>query len=105
MEHRRRRRRLCHDLGHRACFYEAVDSANQISKVAPPTLILQGFRDHLVFADHTEAFADKLTTAGVTHDYVELPFLDHAYDSVSADIGTKATRALTLPWLQEYIGG
>ncbi|MFD3582285.1 alpha/beta hydrolase fold domain-containing protein [Streptomyces sp. NPDC058683] len=85
--------------------YKAVDSANQISKDAPPTLILQGSRDHLVFADHTKAFADKLTTAGITHRYVELPFLDHAYDSVSAGIGTKATRALTLPWLQEYIGG
>ncbi|MGW3291403.1 alpha/beta hydrolase [Streptomyces sp. NPDC001002] len=85
--------------------YEAVDSANQISEDTPPTLILQGSRDHLVFADHTEAFADKLTAAGVTHDYVELPFMDHAYDSVSAGIGTKATRALTLPWLREYIGG
>ncbi|MGW4907124.1 alpha/beta hydrolase fold domain-containing protein [Streptomyces sp. NPDC004270] len=85
--------------------YESVDSANQISKDAPPTLILQGSRDHLVFADHTEAFADKLTAAGVTHSYVELPFMDHAYDSVSAGIGTKATRALTLPWLQKYIGG
>ncbi|MGY5060736.1 alpha/beta hydrolase fold domain-containing protein [Streptomyces sp. 900105755] len=85
--------------------YEAVDSVNQISKDAPPTLIVQGSRDHLVFADHTEAFADKLTTAGVTHSYVELPFMEHAYDSVAADIGTKATRALTLPWLQEYIGG
>ncbi|MFF1641741.1 alpha/beta hydrolase [Streptomyces sp. NPDC058246] len=85
--------------------YEAVDSAKQISRDAPPTLIVQGSRDHLVFADHTEGFADKLTTAGVTHSYVELPFMDHAYDSVSADIGTKATRALTLPWLQEYVGG
>ncbi|MER5530772.1 alpha/beta hydrolase [Streptomyces sp. NPDC002677] len=85
--------------------YTAVDSANQISKDAPPTLILQGSRDHLVFAGHTEAFADQLTTAGVTHRYVELPFLDHAYDSVSAGIGAEATRALTLPWLKQYIGG
>ncbi|MFD3927678.1 alpha/beta hydrolase fold domain-containing protein [Streptomyces sp. NPDC058614] len=85
--------------------YEAVDSANQISQDAPPTLILQGSRDHLVFADHTEAFADRLTTAGVAHSYVELPFMEHAYDSVAAGIGTKATRALTLPWLQEYIEG
>ncbi|MFD4549533.1 substrate-binding domain-containing protein [Streptomyces sp. NPDC058466] len=93
--------RAAHELGIRI----PGDSANQISKDAPPTLIVQGFRDHLVFADHTEGFADKLTTAGVTHSYVELPFMDHAYDSVSADIGTKATRALTLPWLQEYVGG
>ncbi|MFE2423588.1 alpha/beta hydrolase family protein [Streptomyces hokutonensis] len=85
--------------------YDAVDSAHPISADAPPTLILQGSRDHLVFADHNEAFADKLTKAGVTHRYVELPLLDHAYDSLSADIGTKATRTLMPPWLQEYVGG
>ncbi|XUL92483.1 alpha/beta hydrolase [Streptomyces galilaeus] len=86
--------------------YGAVDSARRISKGAPPTLILQGSRDHLVFADRAEAFADKLTKAGVTHRCVELPFLDHDYDydSRSADNGTKAARALTLPWLQGYAG-
>ncbi|MGH1551884.1 hypothetical protein ACRAWF_06225 [Streptomyces sp. L7] len=86
--------------------YGAVDSARRISKGAPPTLILQGSRDHLVFADRAEAFADRLTKAGVTHRCAELPFLDHDYDydSRSADNGTKAARALTLPWLQGYAG-
>ncbi|WP_217545268.1 alpha/beta hydrolase [Streptomyces sp. GbtcB6] len=84
--------------------FRAVDAANQIGPEAPPTLILQGSRDHLVFADHTKAFADKLTAAGITHRYVELPFLEHAYDQSSVNIGTKATRALLLPWLQQYVG-
>ncbi len=85
--------------------YEAIDSANQITPAAPPTLLLQGGRDHLVFADHTKAFADRLTAAGITCRYVELPFLEHAYDSSSVNIGTKATRALMLPWLQKYVEG
>ncbi|MFD1534910.1 alpha/beta hydrolase [Pseudonocardia aurantiaca] len=84
--------------------YQAIDSANQITPAAPPTLILQGGRDHLVFADHTKAFADELTAAGVTNRYVELPFLEHAYDGTSLNIGTKATRGLMLPWLQKYVG-
>ncbi|MEV6167810.1 alpha/beta hydrolase [Streptomyces sp. NPDC051954] len=83
--------------------YRAIDSADQITPAAPPTLLLHGTRDHLILADHTEAFADKLTAAGITHRYVEVPFMDHAYDSVSDNIGTKATRALMLPWLQKYV--
>jgi acetyl esterase/lipase len=85
--------------------YQAVDSADQITKAAPPTLIFQGSRDHLVFADHTKAFADKLTAAGVTNRYVQLPFMEHAYDASSVNIGTQATRTLALPWLQKYVGG
>jgi acetyl esterase/lipase len=84
--------------------YQAIDAADQITPAAPPTLILQGSRDHLVYADHTKAFADKLTAAGITNRYVELPFLEHAYDSSSLNIGTSATRALMLPWLQKYVG-
>jgi acetyl esterase/lipase len=85
--------------------YKAADSADQITQAAPPTLIFQGSRDHLIFADHTRAFADKLTAAGITHRYVQLPFMEHAYDAYSVNIGTKATRALMLPWLQKYVGG
>ncbi|MGY5115391.1 alpha/beta hydrolase [Streptomyces sp. 900105755] len=84
--------------------FRAVDAANQIGPDAPPTLILQGSRDHLVFSGHTKAFADRLTAAGVPHRYVELPFLEHAYDQSSVGIGTKATRALMLPWLRKYVG-
>ncbi|MFB7493645.1 alpha/beta hydrolase [Streptomyces sp. NPDC056161] len=80
------------------------NTADQITPAAPPTLMFQGSRDHLVHADHTKAFADKLTAAGITNRYVEIPFLDHAYDSSSLNIGTSATRALMLPWLQKYVG-
>jgi acetyl esterase/lipase len=84
--------------------YAAVDSANQITKDAPPTLIFQGSKDHLIFAAHTKAFAAKLTAAGITNRYVQIPFMEHAYDAYSVNIGTKATRALALPWLQKYVG-
>ena len=84
--------------------YRAIDAANQITPAAPPTLMLQGSRDHLVYPDHTKAFADRLTAAGITHRYVEIPFLEHAYDTSSLNIGTETTRALMLPWLQKYVG-
>ncbi|WP_234379892.1 alpha/beta hydrolase [Streptomyces caniscabiei] len=80
--------------------YQAVDSATHITENAPPTLILQGGADHLVFAEHTKAFVDKLAAAGITHRYIQLPFMEHG----TANIGTRATRALALPWLRDHLG-
>ncbi|MFI6549385.1 alpha/beta hydrolase [Streptomyces prunicolor] len=84
--------------------YDAVDSAKLITPSAPPTLIFQGSADHLLFAGRTKAFAAKLTAAGITNRYIEFPFMEHAYDTFSVNIGTKATRTLMLPWLQKYLG-
>nr|WP_119590356.1 alpha/beta hydrolase [Streptomyces scabiei] len=84
--------------------YQAVDSATHITENAPPTLIVQGGADHLGFAEHTKAFADKLTAAGITHRYVQLPFMEHGYDGSVANIGMQTTRALALPWLRDHLG-
>ncbi|MFI9504104.1 alpha/beta hydrolase [Nocardia sp. NPDC052566] len=83
--------------------YRAVDSANQISADSPPTLLVTGGRDHLVFASNTERFARKLADAGVVHRYVELPFYDHGYDGSRLTTGAKAGRALILSWLREHL--
>ena len=84
--------------------YHAVDSATHITENAPPTLIFHGGADHLVLSEHTKAFADKLAAAGITHRYVQFPFMEHGYDGSVANIGTQATRALALPWLRDHLG-
>ncbi|MFM9608723.1 alpha/beta hydrolase [Streptomyces sp. V2] len=85
--------------------YRATDSATHITGSAPPTLILHGGADHLVFAGHSKAFADKLTAAGITHRYVQLPFMEHGYGGSVATIGMQTTRALALPWLRDHLRG
>ncbi|MCM6772268.1 alpha/beta hydrolase [Nocardia sp. CDC159] len=83
--------------------YAATDSAPQIGPNSPPTLLLQGKSDHLVFASRTKAFADKLTAAGVANRYVQLPFYDHGYDGV-ANLGAQVGRDVVLDWLRRYDG-
>ncbi|WP_225728514.1 MULTISPECIES: alpha/beta hydrolase [unclassified Nocardia] len=83
--------------------YAAVNSDPYITKNSPPTLIIQGGGDHLVLADHTAAYADKLSAAGVPNRYVELPFLDHGFGGVSMDTGAHVLRELGLPWLRQYL--
>nr|WP_246461951.1 alpha/beta hydrolase [Nocardia transvalensis] len=82
--------------------YAATDSAPQINPAAPPTLLFQGRGDHLVFASHTAAFADRLTAAGIVHRYVELPYLDHGFDAEVLNTGAQVGRDITLDWLDRH---
>ncbi|KZM73084.1 alpha/beta hydrolase [Nocardia terpenica] len=82
--------------------YAAADSPPQIGPHAPPTLLVQGRGDHLVFASRTRQFADRLTAAGITHRYVEFPFVDHGYDAKVLNIGAQAGRSVVLDWLRRY---
>ncbi|MFI5776403.1 alpha/beta hydrolase fold domain-containing protein [Nocardia sp. NPDC051570] len=81
--------------------YAYADSAPQIGPNSPPTLLLQGKADHLVFASRTNAFADKLSAAGIPNRYVELPFYDHGYDGV-LNLGAQTGREVVLDWLRRH---
>ncbi|WP_324193837.1 alpha/beta hydrolase [Nocardia blacklockiae] len=82
--------------------YAATDSAPQITPAAPPTLLFHGRGDHLVFASHTADFAEELTAAGITNRYVELPYLDHGFDTEVLNTGAQVGRAITLDWLDRH---
>ncbi|NEW39817.1 alpha/beta hydrolase [Nocardia cyriacigeorgica] len=84
--------------------YAATDSAPQLSPRSPPTLLIQSGADHLVFASHTADFADDLAAAGIPHRYVEVPFVEHAYDAAVLTTGAQLGRELTLDWLRRYTG-
>lgn len=84
--------------------YRFTDSATHLSADAPPTLLYQGTRDHLVFADRARHFADLLTEHGVTHRYVEYPGLEHGAGDAGTTLTTAAaaSRQLALDWLRRH---
>ncbi|WP_280236767.1 alpha/beta hydrolase [Nocardia cyriacigeorgica] len=82
--------------------YAATDSAPHLTPQSPPTLLIQSGADHLVFASHTADFADDLAAAAIPHRYVEIPFVEHAYDAAVLTTGARLGRELTLEWLQRY---
>ena len=86
--------------------YRFTDSATHVSADAPPTLVYQGARDHLVLADRARAFVDVLARHGVAHRYVQYPGMEHsAGDSTSTlTPAAAASRQLTLDWLQRHDG-
>ena len=46
----------------------------------PPTLLLHGTRDELVFAEQSHRLDKRLTEAGVPHVLLELPWATHGFD-------------------------
>jgi acetyl esterase/lipase len=46
----------------------------------PPTLLLHGTLDELVWVRHSQRLAGRLAEAGVPHVFVELPWATHAFD-------------------------
>lgn len=84
--------------------YRFTNSATHISSHTPPTLVYQGGRDHLVFADRARHFVDILTQRHVTHRYVEYPGLEHGAGDANGTLTAAAasSRHLTLDWLRRH---
>ncbi|WP_413600912.1 alpha/beta hydrolase fold domain-containing protein [Curtobacterium sp. Curtsp57] len=84
--------------------YRFTDSATHVSAHSPPTLIYQGGRDHLVFADRARRFAHVLAEHHILHQFVEYPGLEHGAGDANGTLTTAAaaSRQLTLDWLRHH---
>lgn len=85
--------------------YTFVSPSTHISKQAPPTLIIQGSRDHLVLPGPVAEFATQIAAKGIVTRYIELPFLDHQTgDGLSTlTVGTLAQQQFLLTWMDQYV--
>lgn len=63
--------------------YEAYEDASpifQVSRGAPPLLILHGAEDTIVWLGHAQRLKSRLNAAGVQNALVELPWGTHGFD-------------------------
>ncbi|MFD1859818.1 alpha/beta hydrolase [Aeromicrobium camelliae] len=74
---------------------------------SPPTLVIQGTRDHLVLPQPVERFAHGVRELGVPTRYVALPASEHGAGDFggTATWGTRTTRAAVLQWLNAHVRG
>ena len=82
--------------------YRAIDSASHLSDRAPPTLIFQGNRDHLVLAGPVRAFARRAERVGVDIRYIEYPTLEHGWGN--SNYPTQASGEIMVAWLRTRFG-
>ena len=60
--------------------YESASALNFVTKQSPPTLLLHGANDPLVWHQHSVRLEAKLREAGVPCVFVSLPWATHAFD-------------------------
>jgi acetyl esterase/lipase len=62
-----------------AAFKEASPLA-QVDSRAPPTLLIHGLRDNLVWSGHSQRLYERLQALHIPSTYVELPWATHGFD-------------------------
>ncbi|MDB6138362.1 MAG: nlhH 3 [Verrucomicrobiaceae bacterium] len=60
--------------------YHTSSAINYVTPAAPPTLLMHGTNDSLVWVKQSRRFAQRLEEAGVKHRFIELPWATHGCD-------------------------
>ena len=61
--------------------YRAASPVNHVTAAAPPTLLIQGSLDPIVWPVHSELLAKRLEEAGTQHLHLRLPWATHGLDA------------------------
>lgn len=72
--------------------YDAASGYLHVAKSTPPTLLLHGQLDTLVWHRQSERLDAKLAEAGVPHAFVSLPWATHAFEFNLSGPGGQLTR-------------
>ena len=68
------------DTAERRALYDSASAQLLAGPGAPPTLLLHGRPDTLVWYRHSERFARRLREVGTPHFHLELPWATHGFD-------------------------
>jgi acetyl esterase/lipase len=69
--------------------YRAASPYTYATGKQPPTLLIYGGREHVVQAKFGRALSDRLKAAGNRTVFIELPWSEHAFDSVFNGVGNQ----------------
>ncbi|MEO6053955.1 MAG: alpha/beta hydrolase [Chthoniobacterales bacterium] len=75
-----------------------------ITSDTAPFLLIHGTRDELVWAKHSQRFADELQKQGVKYRYLEFPWSTHALDFPPLGLGRMLSTSAILDFLREVSG-
>ncbi|HEY9644517.1 MAG TPA: alpha/beta hydrolase [Coleofasciculaceae cyanobacterium] len=69
--------------------YRAASPYTYATGKQPPTLLIYGGREHVVQAKFGRALSDRLKAAGNQTVFIELPWSEHAFDSIFNGVGNQ----------------
>ena len=65
----------------------------------PPTLLIQGARDHIVKSDFALELYDKLQASGNSASLLTIPWSEHAFDLIFFGLGNQ----VCLPYIDDFL--
>ena len=68
------------DSPERSALYDTASGQLLADKNSPPTLLIHGYPDTLVWYRHSRRLAAHLKELGVAHTHIELPWATHGFD-------------------------
>ena len=83
--------------------YRAASPSSYVGPNLPPTLLIGGNRDELVKIDFQRAFTAQLRAAGNTVAAVEIPWSNHAFDSLPTGLGGQIALGAVRRFLASYL--
>ena len=84
--------------------YDAASPYTLVNTGAPPTLLIHGTRDELVFAQETRRLRQRLAEVRVPHLYIEMSWATHAMDANLAGPGGQISTYAIERFLAAVIG-
>jgi acetyl esterase/lipase len=79
--------------------YLAASPFTYADRPVPPTLLIQGQRDHVVKPVFARALFEKLRASGNRASLLEIPWAEHSFDEVPSGLGTQ----LALQSIEEFL--
>ena len=79
--------------------YRAASPITYAQRALPPTLLIQGARDHIVKPRFPRELQGKLLGSGNRAVLLEIPLAEHAFDAVFPGIGNR----LALHYVEQFL--
>ena len=80
--------------------YQQASPINYVKDNLPPTLLINGRRDHLVAASYGKDFSQKLRAKDNLAVFLEIPWAEHAFDAVFSGISNQ----IALYYTERFLG-
>lgn len=85
--------------------YAEASPLQQVTAAAPPTLILHGRKDDLVYLEQSRMLCTRLSQLGTTWQRCEVPWANHGFDVNLAGPGGQIATLQVLSFLKKHLEG
>ena len=80
--------------------YQKLSPLHHASEASPRTLLIHGGRDQLIPAENSQLLADRLSSLGVKHDLLLIPYAQHSFDFIVGGLSGQIAETAVVRFLR-----